>query len=153
MSNTEIINKKEETSIKVSAGSSSDKKSSRKKEGSIMIIGAIVVVVVVVIAALFLSGVLNGGSNDYKATIYVHVTSAHIANVINVELFADGKSIEAYSLDALDTQIYQYDAWLSGSSNDIVISGTGDGGGLGDTSDSKTISVADGETYNVYLVL
>jgi uncharacterized protein YpmB len=153
MSNTEIINKKEETSRKVSAGSSSKKMPSRKKEGSILIIGAIVVVVVVVIAAIFFSGVLNGGSNDYKATIYVHVTSVHIANVVNVELFADGKSIESYSLEALDTQVYQYDAWLSGSSNDIVISGTGEGGGLGDTSDSETISVSDGETYNVYLTL
>ncbi|MCE5297276.1 MAG: hypothetical protein LLG16_09290 [Euryarchaeota archaeon] len=119
-----------------------------------MITGAIVVIViVVVIAAIFFSGVLNGGSNDYKATIYIHVTSAHIANVMNVELFADGKSITSFTLEPLETQVYQYDAWLSGSSNDIVISGTGMGGAFGDTSDSSTITVADGETYNVYLTL
>jgi len=110
-------------------------------------------VVIIIIAAIFLSGVIKTGSNDMKATIFIHVTSAHLANVVSIDLFADGNPIKSYSLDALSTNVYQYDAWLSGSSKEIIISGTGLGGGLGDTSDSATLSIADGGTYNVYLTL
>jgi hypothetical protein len=124
-----------------------EKKSSKK------IIAVIVVVVIVVIALLLLS--MNGtfNANKYKATIFVHVTSAHVVNVVNINLYADDHLFKTDSLTALSTVIYQYDAWFSGSPSDIVISGTGQGGALGDSSASSTITVADGGTYNVYLIL
>jgi hypothetical protein len=130
-----------------------NKKKSLNRKGSMVAIGVIVVVAIVIIAALLLSNIGQNKINEYKATIYVHVTSAHIANTIDIDLYADGKSIKTGTLDALSSSIYQYDAWLSGSSDSIVISGTGHGGSLGNTSDSSTITVADGETYNVYLIL
>ena len=127
--------------------------SPRKKSNTKILVGVVVIVVFVIIAILFLSmsGQLN--ANRYKATVYVHVTSAHIANVIDINLYANGNLFKSDSMTALSSQIYQYDAWLTGTTGNITISGTGHGGGLGDSSDSSTITIADGGTYNVYLTL
>lgn len=128
------------------------KQPSGSKRRTKIVIGIVVAAAIVIIAILVLS-MGHIGANNYKATIYVHVTSAHIANVIDIELFANGNSFKSDSLNALSSQVYQYDAWLSGSSGNITISGTGQGGILGDTSDSSTIDIADGGTYNIYLTL
>ncbi len=126
---------------------------SAKKKKTKIVIGIVVIVVIVIVALLALSMGGYIGANKFKATIYIHVTSAHIANVIDINLYVNGNWIRSDTLSALSSQVYQYDAWLSGSSGNITISGTGTGGGLGDSSDSTTIEVADGGTYNIYLTL
>jgi hypothetical protein len=144
-----IMTKKD---IKNMTENNSNQPSGRKRRSSI-VIGVVVVVVMVIIALALLSAGGYIGANKYKATIYVHVTSTHIANVVDINLYANGNSFRTDSLSALNSQVYQYDAWLSGSSASIIISGTGQGGGLGDSSDSSTVEVSDGGTYNVYLTL
>ena len=117
------------------------------------IIVAVVVVIAIVVIAMIALSMSQLGANSYKATVYIHVTSAHIANVVDINLYVNGNEIKSDSIGALSSQVYQYDAWLSGSSANLTISGTGHGGGLGDSSDSKVIEVSDGGTYNVYLIL
>jgi uncharacterized membrane protein YgcG len=146
-SNTET-----DTSQNQSDSSKNQSQPPRNKSNPKILIG-IVVIVIVVLALIFLSmsGALS--AHNYKATIYVHVTSTHIANVVDIDLYANGNLFKSDSLGALSSKIYEYDAWLSGTSGSITISGTSHGGGLGDASDSSTIDIADGETYNVYLTL
>ena len=113
------------------SGSSSQSQPPQRKGSMKILIGVVIVVAIVVLAIVFLSmsGQLN--PTKYKATIYVHVTSAHIANVIDINLYANGALFKTDSLTALSTKTYQYDAWLTGTSGNITISGTGHGGGLG----------------------
>ncbi len=133
--------------------SSSQSQPPQRKGSNKTLIGVVIIIAIVILAIVFLSmsGQLN--PTKYKATIYVHASSAHIANVIDINLYANGNLFKTDSLTALSTKVYQYDAWLTGTSGNVTISGTGHGGGLGDSSDSSTIEVADGQTYNVYLTL
>jgi len=124
----------------------------RKKSHGGIVIAVILVVAIVVIAIVMLS-VLNFDPDDYKATVYIHVTSTHISNVVDIDIYVDGDRVASDALPALSTITYSYDAGFSGGSDYITISGTGQGGGFGDTYDSVSITVEDGETYNVYLAL
>ena len=148
-----MANELEKGTSQTQINPSNQSQSPRKKSNTTIIVGVVVIIAIVILATLFLSmsGQLN--PTKYKATIYVHVTSAHIANVIDINLYANGNLFKSDSITALSSQVYQYDAWLTGTSGNVTISGTGHGGGLGDSSDSSTIEVADGETYNVYLTL
>jgi len=130
---------------------SNQKHPSGRNRKIIIVVAFVAVIMIVALIALSLGGYI--GANKYKATVYIHVTSAHIANVVDINLYVNGNWIRSDSLSALSSQVYQYDAWLSGSSGNITISGTGQGGALGDSSDSSTVEVADGGTYNVYLIL
>jgi hypothetical protein len=123
------------------------------KSNTKIVLGVIAVIVIVVLAVLLVPRGDSMGINNYKATVHIHIVSEHIANTVDINLFANGNWIKSASLDALSSMEFQYDAWLSGASGEITISGTGQGGGLGDSADSSTIAVSDGGTYNVYLTL
>lgn len=124
-----------------------------KKKNNIMIVVGVIIVVIIVIVAIAALSNLALNSDEYKATVYIHVTSNHISNVVNIDLYVDGDHVKSDTLPALTTIIYTYEAWFSGDSSTLLIEGTGQGGGFGDTYDSTTVTVQDGGTYNVYLNL
>ena len=75
----------------------------RKKSNTKILVGVVIIVVIVILAILFLSMSGQLSANRYKATIYVHVTSAHIANVIDIDLYANGNLFKSDSMTALSS--------------------------------------------------
>jgi hypothetical protein len=87
-------------------------------------------------------------------TLTVKVSSSHILYSVHYQIFVNGIMREEGNLAALASTTWTLDykfSWAFTGQQSIVIKGTGTGGGLGDTSDSHTLTVVDSQTYSVTL--
>ena len=113
-----------------------------------------------VVAVLFFAAiggyiVANYGHNAY---VSVEITSSHITRTVDVDIYIDGKyQTTWYNITPGSTWYSKYyfnvhfslfrDAKL------VTITAVSTGGGLGQQSDSKTLTVHNGGKYSVFLVI
>jgi hypothetical protein len=122
--------------------------STGKIVAAVVIVLAIIIVIIIVLA-LTIPGIVGS-----KATVNITVYSTHILFSISYNLYADGSLLDSDTLNAGYYAQYKYvHDWPSQGPTAITISATSTGGGLGTTSDSKTITVSDGGTYSVNLYI
>jgi hypothetical protein len=118
-----------------------------KKHGGALV-GWIIVIVIVIIVALALPYLI-----PKKGTIVVNVNSSHILYSINYRIFIDGTLKDTGSLSAGYYVKYTYSMLFWDSCHNYNVYGDSTGGGLGATSDSKSITLCNGETRQVDLTL
>lgn len=121
----------------------------QRKQGSSAWKGVLAVVVLLI--ALYLGAMYLPVCDT---TLNVKVSSSHILYSVHYQLLVNGVVREEGNLGPGASYIWTLDykfPWAFTGQQSIVIKGTGTGGGLGDTSDSHSLTVVDGQTYSVTL--
>jgi len=113
---------------------------------------AVVVVLIVIIAA---SGLLVF-SKAHSAQVEIEVTSVHFTQNIDVDIYIDGKYLTTwYGITPGSTwysqyyQVVKFPLW--DEAKIVTVTAISYGGGLGQFSDSQTITVHSGGKYTVHV--
>jgi hypothetical protein len=110
----------------------------------------VVLVVLVVLTALYSAMYVPVCDSHLKVT----VTSTHLLYSVHYQVFINGIVKQEGDLAAGKSITWNIDylfPWAFIGQQSIVIKGTGTGGGLGDISDSHSLTVVNGNTYSVTL--
>ncbi|WP_019178208.1 hypothetical protein [Methanomassiliicoccus luminyensis] len=126
----------------------SKKLSKRSRNLSIltMIICAVLVVVMV-------STLLGQGIFFRSATVYVNAQSSHITNTVTLTIEVNDIEIYNGPLGPLEKKTVEYAPFFTADSKEITITYRTSGGGLGPTDGTKTITIEQGETVNINLLV
>ncbi|MDR3205854.1 MAG: hypothetical protein LBT41_01980 [Candidatus Methanoplasma sp.] len=125
------------------------KLSSDRLGGAAVAVAIVIILIVVGAAGYFV--VFTGN----HATVDITVQSTHIIADTDVTVFVDGKNVGTYKVSNLNNAhiTYEYKWSILDDSKIIEVSAISTGGLLGVQTDSRTITVQNGETERVTLLV
>jgi len=117
--------------------------------GSGAIIAVVLILIVAAVGGYFL--ILNGN----HSTLNINVQSTHLLADTEVTVYVDGHDIGTWKVGNLGGESIKYDySWsIFDDEKTIVVKAVSTGGILGEQSDSRTITVHDGGTNTVVLLI
>lgn len=126
----------------------SKKLSKRARNLSILLI-----VICVVLLIFTYSAFVGNGWFVRSGTVYINVQSSHVANTVTLTVEANGIQVYKGSLGPLEKKTIEYAPFFLDDTKEITIQYHTEGGGLGPTGDERTITIKQGETINVNLLV
>ena len=124
---------------------------SDRSGGSVAIIAVVVLIIIIAAVAGGYFLVLNGS----HATLNINIQSTHLLADTEVTVYVDGHDIGTWKVGNLGGESIKYDySWsIFDDEKTIIVKAVSTGGILGEQSDSRTITVRDGGTNTVVLLI